>query len=65
MNRKMKVWGTVLLGICALGLFAIAGCKSQQGGSDVLARVNGRKILRTEVEKYYRNQTEGQLVPSS
>ena len=33
--------------------------------ADVMARVNGRKILRTEVEKYYRNQTEGQPAPSA
>jgi peptidyl-prolyl cis-trans isomerase SurA len=59
----MKVWGVALLGICVLGLFAASGCKGQ-GGGDVMARVNGRKILRTEVEKYYRNQMEKQP-PSS
>ncbi len=46
-----------LLAICALGLMAAAGCKGRQG-EDVMARVNGRKILRSEVEKYYRNQSE-------
>ena len=56
MNRKMNVWGAALLGLCALGLLAGAGCKGQRGGDDVMARVNGRKILRAEVEKYYRNQ---------
>ena len=29
-----------------------------------MARVNGRKILRTELETYYRNQTAGQPEPS-
>jgi peptidyl-prolyl cis-trans isomerase SurA len=61
----MNVVGTALLGLCALGLMLAAGCKGQQGGGDVMARVNGRKILRTEVEKYYRNQTEGQQPPSA
>ncbi len=46
-----------LLAICALGLMAAAGCKGRQG-DDVMARVNGRKIMRSEVEKYYRNQSE-------
>ena len=60
MNRKRNVVGAALLAMCALALFATAGCKGQGAGSDVMARVNGRKVLRTEVEKYYRNQTEGQ-----
>jgi peptidyl-prolyl cis-trans isomerase SurA len=51
--------GAALLATCALGLMLAAGCKSQSGG-EVLARVNGRKILVTEVEKYYRNQSESQ-----
>ena len=63
MNRKM-IWGTALLAVCTLGVLAGAGCKSQRGGGDVMARVNGRKILRPEVEKYYRTQTEKQP-PSS
>src|SRR5208283_4990702 len=33
------------------------GCTGKQDGSDVMARVNGRKITRTEVDKYYNNQT--------
>jgi peptidyl-prolyl cis-trans isomerase SurA len=58
--NRMNVVGTALLAVCALGLFVAAGCKGAQGGADVVARVNGRKIMRTEVEKYYRSQTEGQ-----
>jgi peptidyl-prolyl cis-trans isomerase SurA len=56
----MKVFGTALLAVCALGLFGTAGCKGARGSEDVMARVNGHKIFATEVEKYYRNQTEGQ-----
>ena len=65
MNRKWKVGRTALLAVCALGLMAGAGCKGHGGGGDVMAKVNGRKILRAEVEKYYRNQIEGQPEPSS
>jgi peptidyl-prolyl cis-trans isomerase SurA len=65
LNCKRKIWVATLLGVCALGLLAAAGCKGQAGGDDVMARVNGRKILRTEVEKYYRNQTAGQQPPSA
>jgi peptidyl-prolyl cis-trans isomerase SurA len=35
------------------------GCKGKQGSDDVWAKVNGKKISRTEVEKYYTNQTAG------
>ena len=44
----------------AVVLLLLAGaCSSGQAGPDVLAKVNGRKIVRSEVDKYYRNQTEG------
>ena len=35
------------------------GCSSKQVGDDVAASVDGRKIYRTDVEKYYQNQTAG------
>jgi len=38
-------------------LFAAAGCNPKKETEAVMATVNGRKILRTEVEKYYNNQT--------
>jgi parvulin-like peptidyl-prolyl isomerase len=44
----------------SLALFLLLtglGCAGKQGGADVMATVNGRKITRTEVEKYYNNQT--------
>jgi peptidyl-prolyl cis-trans isomerase SurA len=37
----------------------LSGCSGNESGSDVLAKVNGEKILRSEVEKYYANQTAG------
>jgi len=45
---------TTLLGF--LVLLLNLGCSSKQGGEDVMATVNGRKITRTEVQNYYDNQ---------
>jgi peptidyl-prolyl cis-trans isomerase SurA len=39
--------------------FILLGCQSKQGGPDVMASVDGRQIYRTDVEKYYQNQTAG------
>jgi peptidyl-prolyl cis-trans isomerase SurA len=39
----------------ALLLTLLLGCKSQVGG-DVMATVDGRKIFRSDVDKYYENQ---------
>lgn len=38
----------------AILLAGLAGCNSQAGG-DVMATVDGRKIFRTDVDKYYEN----------
>ncbi len=38
--------------------FAI-GCSHSQAGPDVMAKVNGRKILRADVERFYNEQTKG------
>ena len=43
-----------LLGAAVL-LFTMLGCKSQVSG-DVMATVDGRKIFRSDVDKYYDNQ---------
>lgn len=43
-------------------MFAVlvaGGCNSNKSGGDVMAKVNGRNILASDVEKYYRNQTAG------
>jgi len=64
LNRTWKVGRAALVAVCALGLLAGAGCKGRGAGGDVIAKVNGRNILRPEIEKYYRNQTEGQPEPS-
>ena len=38
-------------------LVSVLSCTSKQEGADVMATVNGRNISRTEVDKYYNNQT--------
>jgi peptidyl-prolyl cis-trans isomerase SurA len=40
-------------------LLVASGCNSGKGGEDVMAKVNGHKILAADVDKYYRNQTAG------
>jgi peptidyl-prolyl cis-trans isomerase SurA len=48
----------------ALLLVTFVGCKSQVGG-DVVATVDGRKIFRSDVDKYYDNQiASAQQAPS-
>lgn len=49
----------------ASSLFFLMGCQSKQGGGDVMAAVDGRKILRSDVEKYYLNQTSGSDQPQA
>ncbi|PYY00182.1 MAG: peptidylprolyl isomerase, partial [Acidobacteria bacterium] len=39
--------------LCAI----FSGCGDSQHGSDMMAKVNGRAISRSEVEKYYQNQS--------
>jgi peptidyl-prolyl cis-trans isomerase SurA len=41
------------------GLGIAVGCQSSKDGSDVMAKVDGRKIYRSDVDKYYANQTAG------
>jgi len=58
---------TELLRHGLVALFAIlllvhaTGCASKPGGDDVAATVDGRKIYRADVEKYYQNQTSGSV----
>jgi peptidyl-prolyl cis-trans isomerase SurA len=48
--------------LCVLAASVLAlltGCQSKQQGVDVMATVDGRKIFRADVEKYYQNQIAG------
>ncbi len=40
-------------------LIGASACNRNSSGGDVMASVNGRKIYRSEVDKYYANQTAG------
>jgi peptidyl-prolyl cis-trans isomerase SurA len=46
-----------LFAVCLL-ILSVA-CTSKRAGDDVAATVDGRKIYRVDVEKYYQNQTAG------
>jgi peptidyl-prolyl cis-trans isomerase SurA len=51
-------------GLLAAFFLPILGCNSQPGG-DVMATVDGRKIFRTDVDKYYDNNvSSAQQAPS-
>lgn len=56
MKRTLQLSVALMLTAC---LLTLAGCSGKQGNEEVWAKVNGRKITRSEVEKYFRNQTQG------
>src|ERR1700675_3084534 len=45
--------------VSAFLLIGLSACNRNSSGGDVMASVNGRKIYRTEVDKYFANQTAG------
>src|SRR5437764_7519019 len=49
-----KTWAALF---AASLLICFVSCSSKRVGEDVSATVDGRKIYRTDVEKYYQNQT--------
>jgi peptidyl-prolyl cis-trans isomerase SurA len=50
----------VVVPVSALLLLAtLSACNRKQSSGDVVARVNGKAILRSEVDKYYNNQVAG------
>ncbi|MGZ4824689.1 MAG: SurA N-terminal domain-containing protein [Terriglobales bacterium] len=51
---RWTVGPAILMVALVVGL---AGCNRGQTAADVMAKVNGRKILRSEVDKYYAHQT--------
>lgn len=53
----MKLFRAYFVSVLTLVCFALlAGCRSSEHGADVFAKVNGRPISRSEVDKYYENQ---------
>jgi len=56
----LKCWRSALFLIPAAGLaLSFAGCQGSGSGKDVLAKVNGYKVLRSEVDKTYNIQVAG------
>ncbi len=54
------MWSRLVVPASALLLLAaLSGCSRKPSSGDVVARVNGKAILRSEVDKYYNNQTAG------
>jgi len=49
----------VLVVVSASFLLSLAACDRDGKGGEVMASVNGRKIYRSEVDKYFANQTAG------
>ena len=45
--------------VAAVVLFEMAGCTSGSHGSDVVASVNGKKLLRSDLDRYYKQQLAG------
>lgn len=60
-NHLLRYTPAALLAAALL----IASCGKQPGGDDVAAVVDGHKIYRTEVDKYYQNQIAGSAQPPS
>src|SRR5208282_748175 len=48
-----------LVMVSAFLLIGLSACNRNSSGGDVMASINGRKIYRSEVDKYYANQTAG------
>jgi peptidyl-prolyl cis-trans isomerase SurA len=48
-----------LVVVSAFLLVGLSACSRNSSGGDVMASINGRKIYRSEVDKYYANQTAG------
>ena len=48
-----------MLALAASFFLLFIACQSKSGGPDVMASVDGRKIMRGDVDKYYQNQTAG------
>jgi peptidyl-prolyl cis-trans isomerase SurA len=55
-GRPARVMVAAMICACLLGL---AACNRGGSGGDVVASVNGRKIYRSELDKYYANGTAG------
>ena len=42
----------LLVAMALAAALALGGCRSKETGADIMAKVNGKKITREDVEKY-------------
>lgn len=59
----MSAYRRVLPIAVLLGLGLLPACSTKDSGGDVAAVVDGQKIYRADVEKYFQNQTAGSTQP--
>ena len=57
--KRVHMSRAIIATLVAFFLLQIAACNGDGSGGDVMASVNGRKIYRSEVDKYFANQTAG------
>lgn len=55
-DTRVAPLALLLTPLVVLGLLPFIGCQNKEAGADVMAAVNGRKITRTEVQKFYDSQ---------
>ena len=48
-----------MLAVIVAVVLAVAGCNRDETQGDVMAKVNGEKITRADLEKYYQNSIAG------
>lgn len=58
-KSQIVKWISTTLPAAFLVALWFVGCGGSKPGKDVVATVNGRNIMRTELDKYYENQTSG------
>lgn len=59
LRRVRKAAIAIILPSLLATLGVLSACKGKQGGGDVMAKVNGHKILRSDVDQYYNLQVAG------
>ncbi|HEY1940312.1 MAG TPA: SurA N-terminal domain-containing protein [Candidatus Angelobacter sp.] len=57
--QARKYWARVSILSLAMAALPLTGCTSRGSDKDVMAKVNGYKILRSEVDKTYNTQVAG------
>jgi peptidyl-prolyl cis-trans isomerase SurA len=60
---ELSAYRRVLPIALLLGLGLLPACSTKDSGGDVAAVVDGQKIYRADVEKYFQNQTAGSAQP--